>query len=604
MIFVERVLRWASQEGLRGSFRKIKNILRYWHFRAIVHSLRNKNVPRITSFSTLASFSPTFSILLSAYRTKPAWLRQAVDSVLSQTYENWELCIGFCEISEEARRYLDSLAGCDKRVRVFDLSTNLGISENSNFLATKAVGEFLAVLDHDDYLEPQSLAEFSSMVNLGPFDLLYSDEDVVSPRLRIPSPPNLKPDWAPDSFRSCNYICHFCCFRRSLFEEVGGFCSQYDGAQDYDLFLKIVEKTDRIAHIPKVLYHWRRHGLSTASGRGGNAKPLAWETARLAMQAHLQRCGERALAELGTAFGSLRVRYHREEDPLIDIIIPSSNRGNMLVRCLRSITHVSQYPNYRVTVMLNGRGDFEELRSVYGGDDRIRLINYTEPFNFSRINNVAAQKSEADVLLFLNDDIEIIEADWMEGLLEHALRDKVGAVGPKLLYPNGRIQQAGISVDPEFIAWDLFKNLPQSSGGYQARAQMIQNVSAVTGACLCTRRKCFLEVGGFDEEFPLAYNDVDYCLKLLAEGYRIVYTPFVRMIHDESFTRGKDSSGEKRDRLRLEIDRMRAKWGKEGLRDRYFNAAFLKPGANLRDFAVDYLTLTESKDFHKPDPRK
>lgn len=589
--FYKRISRWLHQEGVRGFYRKVKRILRYWHFRAWVFYLRKRKTsekPDAQFFSFVKS-PPLFSILLPAYRTHSSWLLQAVNSVREQGYRDWELCIGLCEVNERARSKIEDLARLDVRIRVFILEKNLGISGNSNLLAREAKGEFLAVLDHDDYLESHALQEVASFVHGGELDLIYTDEDVVSPRINLPSPPNIKPDWAPDSFHSCNYICHFCCFRRSLFEMIGGFRSEYDSAQDYDLFLRLIEKTNRIAHIPKVLYHWRRHTLSTASGKDGSAKPSAWETARQAMESHIDRGQQKAKVEMGNAFGTLHVRYIRETDPLVDIIIPSTNHENTLERCLNSILRLSRYTHFQITVMLNGPGDFTELMSLYAEETRIKMRHFEGPFNYSRINNIAAGKSKGEILLFLNDDIEITDPEWLEGLLEYALRDGVGAVGPMLLYSNGRIQHSGITVDSDQVTWEYHKKLPQTTGDYQSRAQIIQNVSAVTGACLCTRKKYFEEVGGFDEELSLAYNDIDYCLKLREKKYRVIYTPFVRLIHHESFTRGSDAYGEKRNRLQRETNRMREKWGRKGLQERYFDAAMFKPKANLKHLASCYL---------------
>jgi GT2 family glycosyltransferase len=585
----KRASRWLRQEGLRGSYRKVRYVLRYWRFRWIVSRLQKQShVRKVDQGFRESRPFPLISILLPAYRTRGSWLMEAVKSVRDQTFENWELCIGLFEVNSETQRELRVLAGKDERIRLFDLSENLGISANSNRLAKEARGQFLAVLDHDDYLEPRALQEIAFLGLSAKFDLIYTDEDIVSSIWKLPSPPNLKPDWAPDSFRSGNYICHFTCFRRTLFEGIGGFRTEYDGSQDYDLFLRLTEKTQRIAHIPKVLYHWRRHSLSTASGSDANAKPQAWEASRMALQSHVERLGEKARVEMGTA-GTLRIRYTRSYDPRVDIVIPSTNRDNTLIRCLDSILHLTRYPNYRVTVMLNGGGSFDEIRKTYDGENRVHLRDYAEPFNFSRINNAAVDSCIGEVLVFLNDDIEVIDPEWLEGLLEHALRDKIGAVGPMLLYPNGTIQHAGISLDPVEVCWEFHRKLPQTGLGYHSRTQVIQNVSAVTGACLCTKRERFLEVGGFDEQFPFAYNDVDYCLKLLKKGYRNVYNPFVRLIHHESFTRGLDRGGEKFERLEREKEMMLIKWGAEGLQEHYFDAGLFRPAADLKRYATEYL---------------
>jgi GT2 family glycosyltransferase len=578
-----RLGRWMRQEGMRGFRRKVRQILVYWKFRVWVFLLR----PRNPAAPPGSRETPLFSIVLPAYRTEPSWLRQAVRSVRAQWYPHWELCLGLCEVDPALAREMKALSRVDARIRVFDLTENRGISGNGNFLAREARAEFLAILDHDDYLEPHALSEVAARIADGA-DFIYTDEDIVSPRLRIPAPPNIKPDWAPENFYSGNYICHFCCFRRDSFEAVGGYRSPYDGAQDQDLFLRLTERARRIAHVPKVLYHWRRHALSTAAGAAAGAKPYFWEAGRRSLEAHFLGREQGPEVEFGKVAGSFRLRYPISRPVRVDILIPSSNREGTLGRCLASILNRTRNVDFRVIVMLNGPRDFGDIRAAYGGNPRVRLLDYGEPFNFSRINNVAAASGDGEVLAFLNDDVEVIEDAWLEGLLEHALRPEIGAAGPMLLYPDGTIQHAGISVNPDAVAWEMHKGLPQDAAGYHARAQIVQNVTAVTGACLVTRRACFEEAGGFDETFPLAYNDIDYCLKLLAAGRRVVYTPFVRLIHHESLTRGFDLEGEARARLEREMQRMRDKWGADALKDRYFDTTLFMPGADLKRLAREY----------------
>jgi GT2 family glycosyltransferase len=575
----------------RGLRRKLRQVAVYWKFRLLVRAARGRIAPGKASSGT-----PEFSLIVAAYRTRPAWLRRAVASVRRQSFGNWELCLGLCEVSPALRLEMESLARLDPRIRIVDLGENRGISGNNNRLAAEARGDYLAVLDHDDYLEPNALAEMAAKAASGNFDLIFSDEDVVIGPLCLPAPPNLKPTaFAPESCSSANYICHFCCFRRSLFEKVGGFRPDFDGAQDYDLFLRITEMAQgRVAHVPKVLYHWRRHGGSTSAGAVAGAKPYAWEAGRRAMQAHLDRVEPGATAEFGTVFGTLRTRHDHAEKPRVEIIIPSADRDGTLGRCLRSILKHTRYPDYRVTVMLNGPDDFDALRARHANEPRIRFLYFAEPFNFSRINNVGAAACDGEMLLFLNDDIEVEGEGWIEGLLEHALRPGIGAVGPRLSYPDGSIQHAGICVDPEVVTWEIDKGLAGDAAGYHAHAGTVQNVTAVTGACLMTRRECFREVGGFDENFPLAYNDIDYCLKLLAAGRRIVYTPFVRLMHHESLTRGADQDIARRARLSNETKRMRDKWGAEGLTDRYFDVRLFRPGADLGRMAREYWTRTKA----------
>ncbi len=574
------------QKDWRSVYRKAKHTLRYWCAR---YEARIANTSALKNFGSPVIHKTSFTLLLPAFRTRPKWLLEAIHSVQRQSHPHWELRIGLCELSPGLIAELQSLARRDPRLKLYPIVENLGISGNTNHLTVAIKSDYVAFLDHDDYLEEHALSAMAKAAESTQADVLYSDEDVVSPNLNLPSPPNLKPDFAPESFLSHNFVCHLCCIKSTLFQEVGPLDSKYDGAQDYDFLLRCLEKGAQFHHVKKILYHWRRHRDSTAAGRNGQGKPKAWEAGRLAVAAHSQRTGKGHAADFGLAYGTVKVMHSVADWPAITLIIPSMNREGTLIRCLDSVLTNSTYPRYEIWVSLNGSADIDALRKHYEQENRCAFVWDDSPFNWSRINNVGARASKSPLLLFMNDDIEIQQADWMEKLAEQVLRQDVGASGPTLLYPDGTYQHTGIQVDTDYIGWDFNKDLIAGNAGYMSRAQSIQNVSAVTGACLCTRREAFEAVGGFDESLPLAFNDIDYGLALQAKGLRVVYTPYACLTHHESLTRGLDISGEKRDRLESEIRQMQEKWKHRLERDTFFDARLFKPGKAWKRAASEML---------------
>jgi GT2 family glycosyltransferase len=384
-------------------------------------------------------------------------------------------------------------------------------------------------------LSPDALFEVVKLLQeQKDLDFLFSDEDKISPAGQLVEP-FFKPGWNPDLILSMNYIAHFSVFRRTLMVEAGGFRKGFDGSQDYDLVLRVAERTTRIAHIPKILYHWRKIPGSTASFN--LAKPYADDKAKKALEEAVQR--RQDAAEVETLWlGRYRVRFAIEGEPLVSIIIPFRDKVHLLKQCLESITERTSYRNYEVVLIDNNSTETETHRYLGGLPERCRLIRYPHPFNFSAINNFAIGHAKGAYLLFLNNDTQVIEPRWIEAMLEHGQRKDVGAVGAKLLYPDGRIQHAGVVVGVGGIAGHAFKYEQEGSMGYFDLVQTVRNCSAVTAACLLMSKEKFEMVGGFDERLKVAFNDVDLCLRLLAKGYRVVYTPFSVLYHHESASRG------------------------------------------------------------------
>jgi GT2 family glycosyltransferase len=496
---------------------------------------------------------PLVSIIMPVYNVRPAWLRRAVDSVRRQAYPAWELCIADdCSTDPEIRRFLQELADTDDRVRVRFLERNTGIAGASNAALAMATGEFVGFLDHDDELSPDALLEVVRALNERPeTDFFYSDEDKITEKGKRYHP-FFKPGWAPDTLRSYNYLCHFSVIRRSVVGEVGGFREGYEGSQDYDLFLRVVDRTDRIVHIPKILYHWR--AIEGSVGRKGSAKMYAYESARKALADHLARNGLQGEVRDGLFLGSYHIRYEVAGMPEVAIIIPTRDRVDVLRRCIESIIGRSTYENYRILVVDNGSAE-ERTHRYYGElcrHERVTLLEYHRPFNFSAVNNFAAARVASEYLLFLNNDTEIITPQWLEEMLGLAQRPDVGAVGCLLCYPNDTVQHGGIIIGIGGVAGHAHKYFPLGDYGYFGRLKTVQNLSAVTAACLLTRKSVFEEAGGFEEELSHAFNDVDLCLRIRERAYNIVYTPFAQLYHHESLSRGYENTPEKRQRFNRE----------------------------------------------------
>jgi len=506
---------------------------------------------------------PLISIVMPVYNVKPEWLEQAIESVQEQSYKKWQLCIADdCSTDSRLQNLLKRVAETDKRVQVVFLDKNRGIAGASNAALSLAVGDFVGLLDNDDTLAPDALSSVVEVINAEPdVDCLYSDEDKITEQGRRYDP-FFKPDWSPDTQRSYNYLCHFTVIRRLLIEKVGGFRSGFDGSQDYDLFLRATEAASKIVHIPNILYHWR--AIAGSVGKRPEAKMYAYKSAQKALKEHLQRLGLEATVENGFFLGSYRLRYHVAGNPEVAIIIPSKDNVQVLQRCIDSICDRSSYPYYRIVIVDNGSEE-STTKAYYSSltaREKITILSYDKPFNFSAINNFAVNNIDTEYLLFLNNDTEVISPEWLEEMLGYIQRPDVGAVGGLLYYPNNTVQHGGIILGIGGIAGHSHKYFPRSDYGYFGRLKTVQNLSAVTAACLMTRRKVFSEIGGFEESLSHAFNDVDLCLRIRDRGYLVVFTPFAELYHHESLSRGYENTPEKRRRFGQERRFCEDRWQK------------------------------------------
>lgn len=506
--------------------------------------------------------APLISIVVPAYRTPEVFLRQMIESVIAQSYENWELCIANGSPEDEAvQRVLREYAGKDTRVKYRDLAQNLGIAGNTNAAFEMASGDFVGLLDHDDLLAPNALYEIVSIIAEDEtVDAVYTDEDKVRTDLSEHFQPHFKPDFNIDLLRSNNYICHFFAVRRSLMERVGGFRSEFDGAQDYDYIFRCTEQARKTAHVAEILYHWRVHEASTADNPA--SKMYAFEAGKRAIEEHLKRCGETGEVTLRKDLGFYRVKYPVQGSPLVSVLIPNKDQSETLKTCLESLKKTA-YPNYEIIIIENNSSE-EQTYAYYKElerDPKVRIVRWEQKgFNYSALNNFGARFAKGEYLLFLNNDIEAIKSGWMEELLANCQRRNVGIVGAKLYYPDDTVQHAGTIIGLGGIAGHAFINLPRARSGYLHKASLQMDLSAVTAACMMMKRSVFEEIGGFEEQLAVAFNDVDLCLRTVQAGYLVVYNPEAELYHHESKSRGAEDSEEKVRRFQSEIEFMRTRW--------------------------------------------
>ncbi|RUR86982.1 glycosyltransferase [Chlorogloeopsis fritschii PCC 9212] len=486
---------------------------------------------------------PKFSIIMPVYNVEAKWLTKAIESVRNQIYPNWELCIADdASTYPHIRSILTDYSKLDPRIKVIFRTENGHISTASNSALEVVTGEYIALLDHDDELSIDALFENAKLINQYPeADFIYSDEDKIDENGSRFSP-YFKPDWSPEYFYSCMYTCHLGVYRTSIIREIGGFRSEYDGSQDYDLVLRVVEKTKNIYHIPKILYHWRSISVSAASG--SQAKPWAYTAGRKALESMLERSLYSGRVEETINPGIYRVRRDIIGNPLVSIIIPSAGTtiktpsGSLclLENCLRSIQQVSTYRNFEIIVVDGYDIPKETLETIAAGN--VELVRCAEPFNFSMRINKGAVQAKGEFLLLLNDDTEVITPDWLESMLELVQQIEIGVVGAKLLFPDGKIQHTGVLI-LEGNPCHAFYGFDNEASGYYCSNIVNRNYLAVTAACLMMRKELFQQLEGMDEHFPLNYNDVDLCLKAHQAGYRNVVTPYAQLIHYESASRQK-----------------------------------------------------------------
>jgi GT2 family glycosyltransferase len=486
-------------------------------------------------------YRPLISILTPLYNTDPALLRALVDSALAQSYPNWELCLADGASSRaDLLPTLQEITASDQRIHLVRLGENRGISANTNAALEMANGEFVAFLDHDDLLAPFALFEVVKALNQdASWDLLYSDHDLLSSDGSRRYQPLFKPDWSPEIMLSANYITHLTVARTQLVRELGGLDPQTDGAQDWDLFLRLSERTQKITHIPKILYHWRDAGGSTASDIW--AKPYAPPAQLRVISAHLRRLGLAGAEAFFDSSGFIRVRWSFEHRK-VSIIIPSNGANPLLEACVDSILAQTSYPDYEILIVNNGRrlpDEFPYYRRVRR-DPRLKVLHYPGPFNFSAVNNFGADHATGDLLLFLNNDTRVASPDWLDEMAMWSLRPEIGAVGAKLLKDDRTIQHAGVILGLSGFAGHIFGDCPENQWGIFGLAEWYRNYLAVTAACVMLRRETFERIGKFDETFILCGNDVEICLRLRRAGLRVVYNPFARLYHLEGATRQGD----------------------------------------------------------------
>ena len=568
--YVEKGIRYWKSQGAAALAEKVvtkvKNVrqgppsYQKW----IRHHLPDRNElekQKKTSFG----YRPKISFVVPLYKTPEKYLRRLTESFQEQTYSNWELCFSDGSGAQSPlTELLKELTAKDNRIKYVSHEEPLQISENTNSAIEIATGDFIAFADHDDELTPNALFECVKAINEKPQTLvIYTDEDKMSMDGHKFFQPHFKPDYNPDLLCTVNYICHLFVVSRKVIEKVGGLRSEFDGAQDYDFVLRCVEavKDEEICHIPKILYHWRCHEDSTAENP--ESKLYAFEAGRRAVQAHYERTGIHAEVFEGEYLGLYRTKFIRDHDPLISIIIPNKDHIDDLKRCMESIEQKSTYKNYEYIIVENNSTDsatFEYYKKLEAENPKVRMVYWDGVFNYSAINNYGASFAKGEYLLLLNNDTEIINPDCLEELLGYCMRKDVGAVGARLYYEDDTIQHAGVVIGFGGIAGHCFVQQKRGTTGYCHRIICAQDYSAVTAACMMVKKSAFDAVGGLSEELAVAFNDIDFCMKLRKAEYLIVYNPYAELYHYESKSRGLEDTPEKVARFNKEIATFEKKW--------------------------------------------
>jgi len=554
-----RVLEQKIKRKLKERIPGVSNDYKLWIKNNENLGKLNRIKRRIERFD----YKPLVSLIVPVYNVKPEYLTLMVNSIRNQYYQNWELCIADdCSTDPKLKQLLKELPRQDKRIKVVERTENGHICEASNTALNIANGEYVGLVDHDDELAPNALYEVVSLLNEDrDLDFIYSDEDKIDIKGKR-SNPYFKSDYAPDSLMAGNYICHFAVLRKRLVDQIGRFRPGFEGAQDHDLFLRAVEQTNKIKHIPQILYHWRMLPESTASA--ASAKNYAFKNGVKAVSEAAQRRGRPAQVTAGAFPGVYDVMYEIKGAPLVSIIVPTKNNGETLKTCINSICNKTDYQDYEIIIADNGSTDpvtleiFEKLKSEY--PDKVKVIRIDIPFNYSRINNLAVEHASGDYLLFLNDDTEVVNDCWMSSMLGFAQHEETGPVGAKLLYPDNTIQHAGVVLGIGGVAGHIHYHYPKDEPGYFSKLAATTNYSCVTAACLMLDRKKFEEIGGFDENIAVAFNDVDLCCALTDAGYYGVYDPKAVLYHYESMSRGYETTRAKVMRMNSEIRKVQSKW--------------------------------------------
>lgn len=512
---------------------------------------------------TKFSYAPKFSVVVPLYHTPAKFLKDLVRSMMYQSYANWELCLVNASPEDvHLTSLLENWAMRDKRIRVIRLEKNLGIAQNTNAGIAASTGEFIAFLDHDDFLEPDALFCYADALNKDKtIDVFYSDEDKTDEYAAHYFYPHFKSDFNIDLLHANNYMCHFLAVRKSLVDTVGGLNEKFDGAQDYDFVLRLTENTKKIYHCPGILYHWRCSNQSTAANQGN--KMYAIHAGKAALNAHYKRIGWNARAQEGAVDGWYQTKFTLKEEPLVSILIPNKDHTDDLDVCLNSFFERADYQNYEFIIIENNSvlpETFAYYEKIEKEHDNVKVVYWEAGFNYSAINNFGFKFAKGDYIMLLNNDVELITPDIFQSMLGFCMRPEVGIVGAKLLYNDHTVQHAGVLVGAGGLADHVFKGIHEDDPGYMGRAISSQDVSAVTAACLLVKRSVYEEVGGLEDEFQVAFNDVDFCLKVRKAGYLIVYDADVKLFHYESKSRGMEDTTERFIRFGNEMMLLNSKW--------------------------------------------
>ena len=512
---------------------------------------------------TKFSYAPKFSVVVPLYHTPAKFLKDLVRSMMYQSYANWELCLVNASPEDvHLTSLLENWVMRDKRIRVIRLEKNLGIAQNTNAGIEASTGEFIAFLDHDDFLEPDALFCYVDALNKDKtIDVFYSDEDKTDEYAAHYFYPHFKSDFNIDLLHANNYMCHFLAVRKSLVDTVGGLNEKFDGAQDYDFVLRLTEHTKKIYHCPRILYHWRCSNQSTAASQGN--KMYAIHAGKAALNAHYKRIGWNARAQEGAVDGWYQTKFTLKEEPLVSILIPNKDHTDDLDVCLNSFFERADYQNYEFIIIENNSvlpETFAYYEKIEKEHDNVKVVYWEAGFNYSAINNFGFKFAKGDYIMLLNNDVELITPDIFQSMLGFCMRPEVGIVGAKLLYNDHTVQHAGVLVGAGGLADHVFKGIHEDDPGYMGRAISSQDVSAVTAACLLVKRSVYEEVGGLEEEFQVAFNDVDFCLKVRKAGYLIVYDADVKLFHYESKSRGMEDTTDRFIRFGNEMMLLNSKW--------------------------------------------
>lgn len=534
-------------------------------------------------------FMPKISIVVPLYKTPEKYLDELIESVKNQTYKNWELCLSDGSgKNSPMTQILKKYEKKEKRIRVVYNERQLHISENTNEALKIVTGDYIAFADHDDLLAPDALYECVRVLNDKPeTEFIYSDEDKINMDGTEHFMPHFKPDFNLEMLRSNNYICHLVVIKRTLFDKVGMLNPLCDGAQDFDFVLRCVEKTSHIVHIPRILYHWRAHKDSTAESM--ESKPYVTEAGIRAVKGHYERIGMKAQVLATKYTGIYESRFELEENPMVSVIIPNKDHVDDLDKCMRSLESKNEYTNIEYIIVENNSQEeksFQYYEELKRRNDKVRVLYWKgKGFNYSAINNFGVEHAKGEYLLLLNNDTEIINSNCIKELLVYCTRSEVAAVGAKLYYDDGTIQHAGVIIGLGGVAGHAFVGAPNDTPGYFCRAIVPQYMSAVTAACMMVKRSVYEEIGGLDEGYAVAFNDVDFCMKIHKAGYKIVYNPRAELFHYESKSRGYDDTSEKHARFMREAQRFQERWGEE----LYYGDPYYNPNLSLdyNDFRIN-----------------